>query len=458
MRLAFYTLGCKLNFSETSTLARQAKLADYEVVRFEDGADFYVINTCSVTEHADIKCRKVVEQARKINPAARAIVTGCYAQLKPEAITQIPGVALVLGAAEKFELFEHLANLNEGSIEAKGIAYAAPISHVNTFTPTYSEGDRTRTFLKVQDGCDYGCTFCTIPQARGASRSGTIDSVLRQVDELQAGGTREIVLTGINLGDYGRIPNERGKPHGSFFDLLRAIDQHTSIDRVRISSIEPNLLEEEIIDFVADSRAVMPHFHIPLQSGNNEILTQMRRRYRRELYAERVERIREKMPHACIGVDVIVGFPGETEAQFLDTYAFLNELDVNYLHVFTYSERANTPAALMPNRLPERVRSERNTQLTQLSLKKRDAFYARSEGVTRPVLFEGLEKSTNAGTAIMHGFTDNYIKVETAYDPLLVNEIVPVTLGRLRKSGVLEGNLDAHPASTEHVAQEVLVG
>jgi threonylcarbamoyladenosine tRNA methylthiotransferase MtaB len=439
MRVAFYTLGCKLNFSETSTLARQTRTAGHEVVPFEAGADCYVINTCSVTEHADLKCRKVVEQARKLNPKAQAIITGCYAQLKPEAILNIPGVALVLGAAEKFEILKYLdsvANALVHHFDTPAKAHVAPIAHVNTFVPTHSEGDRTRTFLKVQDGCDYTCTFCTIPQARGASRSSTIQSVVQRVHALEASGTREIVLTGINLGDYGRIPGERGKPNGNFFELLQALDTQTSIPRIRISSIEPNLLEPEIIDYVASSRAVMPHFHIPLQSGSNEILAQMRRRYQRELYAERVEYIKKTMPHASIGVDVIVGFPGETEAQFLDTYQFLNELEVSYFHVFTYSERANTPAATLPNRLPERIRQERNTQLSQLSNKKRDAFYRAYQGSTRPVLFEGTQKN---GQDHLHGFTDNYIKIEIPYDPLMVNEIVEVRIGQSSGNGLASG-------------------
>lgn len=414
-KVAFYTLGCKLNFSETSSIGRIFKDAGYEIAQFTDRVDVYVINTCSVTDNADKKCRKVVKEALRYSPQAFVTIVGCYAQLKPAEIANIPGVDMVLGAAEKFNIVEHIDDLTK---KPKAIVHNAPIAETNAFVPAFSIGDRTRTFLKVQDGCDYSCTFCTIPLARGASRSGTIPDIVAQATEIAASGIREIVLTGVNIGDFG-IRN--GKREDSFFDLVKALDAVEGIDRIRISSIEPNLLSNEIIEFVATSQRFVPHFHIPLQSGSNRVLGMMRRRYRRELYAERVRTIRQLMPHCCIGVDVIVGFPGETREDFLDTYQFLNVLDISYLHVFTYSERENTIAAQMEGAVPGSQRSDRSKMLHILSDKKRRAFYESQLGRVEEVLFEGDMKE-----GYMHGFSRNYVKVRTPYDPLLVNEVVSV--------------------------------
>lgn len=426
-KVALYTLGCKLNYSESSTIGRQFGDAGYMVVGFADKADVYVINTCSVTEHADKKCRKVVNEALKHSPQAYIAVVGCYAQLKPHEIATIPGVDIVLGAAEKFQLIEHIGNLIK---QPRARVIHTPVNQADTFFPAYSVADRTRTFLKVQDGCDYTCTFCTIPQARGASRSGTINQVLNQMAEIAAAGVKEIVLTGVNLGDFGIRQGER---KDRFLDLLKAADSVEGIDRIRISSIEPNLLTDEIIDFVASSARIVPHFHIPLQSGSDKILGLMRRRYRTAIYQSRIESIKKHMPECCIGVDVIVGFPGETHQDFLDTYRFLNELDVSYLHVFTYSERQNTPAAAMHGVVPGAERTERSRMLHILSEKKRRAFYAGQVGKQAEVLFEGDHKY-----GYMHGFTRNYIKVKTSYDPLLVNELKPVRLTNLAPDGDME--------------------
>ncbi|MHB1278039.1 MAG: tRNA (N(6)-L-threonylcarbamoyladenosine(37)-C(2))-methylthiotransferase MtaB [Bacteroidia bacterium] len=419
--VAFYTLGCKLNFSETSTISRQMSEAGFEKADFQDGADVYVVNTCSVTDHADKKCRKVVKEAKKYNPDAKVVIVGCYAQLKPREIAEIPGVNMVLGAAEKFNLPVHLAALRS---EGKALVFNGDIRETRNFVPGYSFGDRTRTFLKVQDGCNYFCTFCTIPLARGFSRSASIDETIQQAREVIKGGAREVVLTGVNLGDFGKLQNEK------FIDLIRELDELEGIDRYRISSIEPNLLTNEIIEFVSRSKRFLPHFHIPLQSGSNKILKLMRRRYQRELYAERVSYIREKMPDACIGVDVIVGFPGETEEDFLETYRFLNELDIAYLHVFPYSERPNTKAILLEGVVEGAQRQKRADQLRILSEKKRRYFYEQHLGKTASVLFEAEE---NKGR--MFGFTENYIKVSTDYDPLLVNELVPVRLEQIAPDG-----------------------
>jgi len=426
-KVAFYTLGCKLNFSETSSIGRIFQQAGYETTPFNSRADIYVINTCSVTENADRKCRKVVKEALNHSPGAYIVVVGCYAQLKPREITEIPGVDMVLGAAEKFNIVDHINDLTK---RPKAVVLNAPISETNRFIPAFSIGDRTRTFLKVQDGCDYSCTFCTIPLARGASRSGTIEELVKQAEDIAASGVREIVLTGVNIGDFG-IRN--GKREDRFFDLIEALDRVEGIDRFRISSIEPNLLSDEIIRFVAQSDRFVPHFHIPLQSGSNKVLGLMRRRYRRELYAERVASIRELMPDGCIGVDVIVGFPGETREDFLDTYQFLNELDISYLHVFTYSERENTIAAQMEGAVPGVQRGERSKMLHILSDKKRRAFYESLLGKTESVLFEGDVKD-----GFMFGFTRNYVKVRAPYDPLLVNEVVPVTLSHITDHGDVE--------------------
>ena len=426
--VAFYTLGCKLNFAESSAIGQQLSKAGFEKKEFQDGADLYVINTCSVTDHADRKCKKVVREALKHNPNAYVVVIGCYAQLKPNEIAQIPGVDMVLGAAEKFELISHLHTLVK---EPKAVVHNAPIKDVNTFVPGYSLGDRTRIFLKVQDGCDYFCSFCTIPLARGKSRSGNVTETIELVKEAAQQGAKEIVLTGVNLGDFGIEHNQ------NFFDLVKAIDVIEGVDRYRISSIEPNLLTDEIIEFVAQSKRFVPHFHIPLQSGSDEILMRMRRKYLSDLYQSRIQKIKALMPHCGIGVDVIVGFPGETEENFLETYRFLNELDVSYLHVFPYSERANTTAKKMKDVVPVKVRMERGEMLRGLSEKKRMAFYREHLGTRRSVLFEEEERR-----GVMFGFTDNYIKVATDYDPLLVNTVSEVTLSSLDSEGWVNAAFD----------------
>lgn len=426
-KVAFYTLGCKLNFSETSSIGRIFKDAGYETTPFNSQADVYVINTCSVTEHADKKCRKVVKEALKYSPNAYITIVGCYAQLKPKEIAEIPGVDMVLGAAEKFNIIEHINDLTK---QEKTIIHNAPIDETNQFVSAFSIGDRTRTFLKVQDGCDYSCTFCTIPLARGASRSGRIEDIVQQAAEIAASGVKEIVLTGVNIGDFGI---RDGKRQDKFLDLVRALDEVEGIDRFRISSIEPNLLSNEIIEFVAQSKRFVPHFHMPLQSGSNKVLAKMRRRYKRELYAERVAKIKSLMPDCCIGVDVIVGFPGETRDDFIDTYNFLNELPISYLHVFTYSERENTIAAQMEGAVPGAQRSDRSKMLHILSEKKRRSFYEENLGNVGEVLFESDEKD-----GYMHGFSKNYVKVRTPYDPLLVNEILPVKFLAIAPTGDVE--------------------
>lgn len=426
-KVAFYTLGCKLNFSETSTISRMFEEKGYRKVDFTETPDIFIINTCSVTENADKKCRKIVREARGISPDAYVAIIGCYAQLKPQEISGIPGVDAVLGAAEKFRLVELL----DGFVrKPEPEIHASEIAAANTFNTSYSLHDRTRTFLKVQDGCDYSCTFCTIPLARGNSRSDTIENVIATAREIAATEVREIVLTGVNTGDFGLREGVRKE---RFIDLIRALDEVDGIDRIRISSIEPNLLTDEIIDFVASSQKFVPHFHIPLQSGSNRILRLMRRRYQRELYAERVARIRSKMPQCCIGVDVIVGFPGETRDDFLDTYRFINELDVSYLHVFTYSERENTVAATMPDVVPGSLRADRSKMLHILSDKKRRKFYEENLGREYTVLFEN-----DIENGRMHGFTENYIRVTANYDPVLVNELVTVRLTEINNSGLAE--------------------
>lgn len=426
-KVAFYTLGCKLNYSETSTISRQFESKGYRKVEFTDSPDIYIINTCSVTENADKKCRKVVREARYHSPHAYVAIIGCYAQLKPKEIAEIPGVDAVLGAAEKFRLMELL----DGFVrQSEPIVMATGIEHANTFNTSYSLQDRTRTFLKVQDGCDYSCSFCTIPLARGSSRSDNSDHVVDMAKEIASSGVKEIVLTGVNLGDFGIREGERKE---RFIDLIRKLDEIEGIERFRISSCEPNLLTDEVIEMVANSKKFVPHFHIPLQSGSNKILKLMRRRYQRELYVSRVEKIKQLIPHCCIGVDVIVGFPGESDEDFLDTYKFLNELDISYLHVFTYSERNNTPAADMPDVVPQKVRGERSTMLHSLSDKKRRFFYEQSLGTTATVLFEN---DVEAGW--MHGFTENYVRVRAKYDPLLVNTLKRVQLISIAENGTVE--------------------
>lgn len=423
-KVAFYTLGCKLNFSETSTISRMFEDKGYAKVDFTDSPDIFIINTCSVTENADKKCRKIVREARKISPNAYITIIGCYAQLKPKEISEIPGVDAVLGAAEKFRLIELL----DGFVHTETpTVLASEIEEAQTFNNAFSINDRTRTFLKVQDGCDYSCTFCTIPLARGKSRSDTISNIVQSAHEIGASGVKEIVLTGVNTGDFG-IRN--GKREDRFIDLVKALDEVDSIERIRISSIEPNLLSDEIIEFVAQSKRFVPHFHIPLQSGSDNILKKMKRRYLSDLYVSRVEKIKSIMPHCCIGVDVIVGFPGETEEEFLKTYQFLNELDISYLHVFTYSERANTPAAEMDEIVPMKVRNRRSKMLRTLSEKKKRKFYEESLGQQAEVLFEEDIENGN-----MHGFTENYVRVEAKYDPVLINETKSVVLDKISPSG-----------------------
>lgn len=427
-KVAFYTLGCKLNFSETSTIGRLFTDAGYAVVDFTDGADVYVINTCSVTEHADKKCRKVVKEALKYSPNAYITIVGCYAQLKPVEIAEIEGVDMVLGAAEKFRIVEYISDLTK---LPKAVIHQQNIEKVNhNFIAAYSIGDRTRTFLKVQDGCDYPCTYCTIPLARGGSRSDTIENVVNRAKQIAESGVKEIVLTGVNLGDFGIRSGQR---EDKFFDLVKALDEVEGIERIRISSIEPNLLSNEIISFVASSKRFVPHFHIPLQSGSDKILGLMKRRYRRDLYTERVATIKALIPDCCIGVDVIVGFPGETHEDFLDTYQFLNELDISYLHVFTYSEREQTEAAEMTGVVAGSARADRSKMLHILSDKKRRAFYQSQIGFVGEVLFEDDQKN-----GFMHGFTRNYVKVKAKYDPVMVNEIKTVRLMELTADGEVE--------------------
>lgn len=426
-RVAFYTLGCKLNFSETSAIGRQFTEAGFDKVPFEEEADVYVINTCSVTENANRKCRKVVKQALKQNKAAYVAVVGCYAQLKPKEISEIPGVDMVLGAGDKFRILELAKDFQKGD---NSCVYNSNIKEVDGFVDAYSVGDRTRAFLKIQDGCDYKCSFCTIPLARGKSRSDSLENILSNARKLSASGIKEVVLTGVNIGDYGK------EQPGTFLDVIKALDTAEgteNIQRFRISSIEPNLCNDEIIAFVAGSQRFMPHFHMPLQSGNNEMLGKMQRRYRRELYTERVNKIKELMPHACIGVDVIVGFPGETEKHFLDTYQYLQELPISYLHVFTYSERENTKAWNMPGVVPVPERHQRSKMLRILSDKKRRFFYEQYIGQERPVLFEGKEASGE-----MNGFTDNYVKIVTSAKPELINEIYSVSLSSVNPDGLME--------------------
>ncbi len=430
--VAFYTLGCKLNYSETSSIGRLFEEAGYSEVDFRDGADIYVINTCSVTDFADRKCRQIVRRALKYSPEAKVIVVGCYAQLKPEEIAGIEGVDLVLGAAEKFRILDYVDGLSKAP--GKGMVRAGEVSEANTFVNAFSFGDRTRSFLKVQDGCDYKCSFCTIPLARGRSRSDTVESAVANARRIADLGVKEIVLTGVNLGDFGNgtevIEGARSKKEDLFIDLIRELDRVEGIERFRISSIEPNLCTNEVIEFVAQSKRFVPHFHMPLQSGNDKQLRMMRRRYKRALYADRVATVKSLMPHGCIGVDVIVGFPGETREDFLETYRFLNELDVSYLHVFTYSERANTPASEMDGQVDMGERRERNRMLTILSEKKRRHFYEQYLGQTRPVLFEQSKEQ-----GLMSGFTDNYIRIEAPLDPARLNTIAPVRLQAINENG-----------------------
>jgi threonylcarbamoyladenosine tRNA methylthiotransferase MtaB len=431
-RVAFYTLGCKLNFSETSTIARGFENKGYDRVDFTERADMYVINTCSVTENADKRFKTLVRQAQKINPDAFVAAIGCYAQLKPQDLADIHGVDLVLGASEKFKILDYINDLSKNDF---GVVHSCEIEDVDFYVGSYAVGDRTRAFLKVQDGCDYKCTYCTIPLARGISRSDTLVNVLKNAKEISEQGIKEIVLTGVNIGDYGKGEFGNKKHEHTFFDLVKALDKIEGIHRLRISSIEPNLLKNETIDFVAGSNAFVPHFHIPLQSGSDELLKKMKRRYLTDLYVDRVKRIREVMPDACIGVDVIVGFPGETDEIFLETYNFLNALDISYLHVFTYSERDGTEAAGMSEVVPKNVRSKRSKMLRGLSVKKRRSFYESQLGKKKTVLFESENKE-----GYIHGFTENYVKVKTPWNPDLVNTLHEVTLVEIYEDGLVQIN------------------
>ncbi len=426
-KVAFYTLGCKLNFSETSSISRMFEQRGYEKVDFHDSPDIFIINTCSVTDNADKKCRKIIKEAKKISPHSFVTIIGCYAQLKPREISEIPDVDAVLGAAEKFQLIDYLDGFEKKDHPQ---VYASEIKEATSFNNAYSYGDRTRTFLKVQDGCNYGCAFCTIPLARGKSRSDSIKNILASAREIAATEVKEVVLTGVNIGDFGI---QDGRRKEKFIDLIKALDEIEGIERFRISSIEPNLLSNDIIAFVSQSKRFVPHFHIPLQSGSDKILKSMNRRYLRDLYIGRVETIKKLMPHACIGVDVIVGFPGETESDFLDTYNFLNALDVSYLHVFTYSERANTAALEIEEVVPMKERNRRSKMLRSLSAKKKRYFYEQCIGQHATVLFE-----EDIEDGQIHGFTENYVRVTAKYDPMLINETKFVKLTGLDKNGYME--------------------
>ena len=426
-KVAFYTLGCKLNFSETSTIARSFQDEGFDRVDFEEVADMYVINTCSVTENADKQFKQVVRKAMKLNNKAFVAAIGCYAQLKPEELASVDGVDLVLGATEKFKITDYINDLSKNDF---GEVHSCEIEEADFYVGSYSIGDRTRAFLKVQDGCDYKCTYCTIPLARGISRSDELENVLKNAKEISEQGIKEIVLTGVNIGDYGKGEFGNKKHEHTFLELVQELDKVEGIERLRISSIEPNLLKNETIEFVSKSRTFVPHFHIPLQSGSNEILKLMKRRYLREIYTERVNKIREVMPDACIGVDVIVGFPGETDEHFLETYHFLNDLDISYLHVFTYSERDNTEAAEMEGIIPANVRAKRSKMLRGLSVKKRRAFYESQIGTNRTVLFESDNKE-----GYIHGFTENYVRVKTPWNPELANTLQEINLTKIDEDG-----------------------
>ena len=426
-KVAFHTLGCKLNFSETSTIARDFVSNGFKKVDFSESADIYVINTCSVTENADNRFKSIVKQALSVNSNAFIIAIGCYAQLKPQELADLNGVDLVLGAKEKFNIMDFINDLSKQDICK---IHSCEIDEADFYVGSYSYGDRTRAFLKVQDGCDYKCTYCTIPLARGISRSDKLENILSNAKNISQKGIKEIVLTGVNIGDYGKGEFGNKQHNHTFLEMIKALDGVEGINRLRISSIEPNLLKNESIEFVSKSNSFVPHFHIPLQSGSNFILKKMKRRYLREVYEDRVNQINSIMPHACIGVDVIVGFPGETEELFLETYNFLNKLDVSYLHVFTYSERQNTEAATMKGSVPMKVRKKRSKLLRGLSVKKRRSFYEKSIGSNRTVLFEGENKS-----GYIHGFTENYIRVRHPWDPSLVNTLKKVKLEQIDQEG-----------------------
>ena len=431
-KVAFYTLGCKLNFSETSTIARNFVSEGFNRVDFDEKADIYVINTCSVTDNADKRFKSIVKNALKKNEDAFLIAVGCYAQLKPEELAAVDGVDLVLGATEKFNVTSYINDLTKNQ---HGEVHSCEISEADFYVGSYSIGDRTRTFLKVQDGCDYKCTYCTIPLARGISRSDTVENVLRNAAEISKRGIKEIVLTGVNIGDYGKGEFGNKKHEHTFLDLVKQLDKVAGIHRLRISSIEPNLLRDETIDFVSKSDTFVPHFHIPLQSGSDDLLKKMKRRYLRDTYTNRVQKIKKVLPNACIGVDVIVGFPGETEKHFLDTYHYLNDLDISYLHVFTYSERANTEAVLRDGVVPKKTRAKRSKMLRGLSVKKRRAFYETQLGETLTVLFESENKE-----GYIYGFTENYVKVKTPWNPAFINTLHTVTLTSIDEDGLVRFN------------------
>ena len=428
-KVAFYTLGCKLNFSETSTIARSFNDEGFDRVNFSEKADMYVINTCSVTENADRRFKDIVKQAQKVNSDAFIAAVGCYAQLKPQELADVNGVDLVLGATEKFKITNYINDLTKNDF---GEVYSCEIKDADFYVGSYSIGDRTRAFLKVQDGCDYVCTFCTIPLARGVSRSEALDKVLLNAKEISDQGIKEIVLTGVNIGDYGKGEFGNKKHQHTFLELIQELDNVDGIERVRISSIEPNLLKNETIQFVSSSKAFVPHFHIPLQSGSNKLLRLMKRRYKRELYVEKVNEIKKYMPDACIGVDVIIGFPGETDELFLETYHFLNELDISYLHVFTYSERDHTPAAIMEGVIPLNVRKKRSKMLRGLSVKKRRSFYESQLNSVHTVLFEGENKK-----GYILGFTENYVKIKHPWNPELVNTTHTILLTEIDDDGLV---------------------
>ena len=431
-KVAFYTLGCKLNFSETSTIARDFTNEGFDRVEFSEEADIYVINTCSVTENADKRFKSIVKQSQKLNKNAFVAAVGCYAQLKPEELAEVDGVDLVLGATEKFKLTSYINDLSKNDM---GEVHSCEIEDADFYVGSYSIGDRTRAFLKVQDGCDYKCTYCTIPLARGISRSDTLQNVLDNAAEISSKGIKEIVLTGVNIGDYGKGEFGNKKHEHTFFELVEKLDDVTGIHRVRISSIEPNLLKDETIEFVANSNSFVPHFHIPLQSGSDTLLKKMKRRYLKKTYTSRVEAIKEHMPNACIGVDVIVGFPGETDELFLETYNYLANLDISYLHVFTYSERPNTEAVDFKDIVPLNVRKKRSKLLRGLSVKMRGVFYEKQLSTERTVLFEDENKE-----GYIHGFTENYVKVKTPWNPELVNTLHKVKLTNIDEDGLVRFN------------------
>jgi threonylcarbamoyladenosine tRNA methylthiotransferase MtaB len=428
-KVAFYTLGCKLNFSETSTISRSFQRENYKIVSATQRADIYVINTCSVTQNADNKFRSVVRKMNRLNPNAFIVAIGCYAQLKPNELSDVKGVDLVLGANEKFNILDYIGNLSKNKHPN---IYSCDITSVDTYISSYSSNDRTRAFLKVQDGCDYKCTYCTIPLARGISRSDTLENIKNNVEIIASQGVKEIVLTGVNIGDYGKGEYGNKKHENTFFDLIKELDKSENISRFRISSIEPNLLSKEIISFLAKSRLFVPHFHIPLQSGCNEILKSMKRRYNKDLFIDRINHINETIPNACIGVDVIVGFPGETDEYFIDTLNFLKELKISYLHVFAYSERNNTLASTMNFQVPKEVRTKRSMILRSLSDKKRRIFYESQIDLDKTVLYE-----TENRRGYIYGYTENYLRVRTPWNPELTNKLKPVKINEIDKDGYI---------------------